>query len=73
MNVKALERQAVELLDRMGLRGHHAASMFIGDIVTALRAARAEVWDEAAQSHSDKDGTPCAYCLTKAAALKEGV
>ena len=34
-----------------------------------LKNAQADTWEQAARSHSDKDGNPCEYCLCQVAAL----
>ena len=38
----------------------------------ALRAAKAEVWREAAAVHRQADGNDCKYCLARAAQIEEG-
>jgi len=38
----------------------------------ALRAAKAEVWREAATVHRQVDGNDCKYCLARAAQIEEG-
>jgi len=38
----------------------------------ALRAAKAEVWREAATLHRQADGNDCKYCLARAAQIEEG-
>ncbi len=42
------------------------------DIDAALRAAKAEVWREAAAVHRQADGNDCKYCLARAAQIEEG-
>ncbi len=37
----------------------------------ALRAAKAEVWREAAAVHRQADGNDCKYCLARAAQIEE--
>jgi len=41
-------------------------------IDAALRAAKAEVWREAAAVHRQADGNDCKYCLARAAKIEEG-